>query len=302
MGRRHSVRPATLAASLGLLLCGRAALATDMFPLEDLRPGMTGVGRTVFEGSRIDEFKVTILGILENALGAKQSIILARLEGGPLEKTGVIAGMSGSPVFIDGKLVGAVAYSFPFAKETIGGITPIGSMIEATNNDAPRAASARFASSPSGRRPGSPLDREAMVAALQRPLRAVVPGAGDWRGGSLPTPSSGTVLTPLALPLVFWGFDPATFDWARGVFSGLGFTPVLGRAEVRDRPSRSPSSSRAPPSGSHSSKATSTSRSPAPSPTSTRTGSTPSATPSTTSGPTQFPMKKAYVYSVFPSL
>ena len=99
---------------------------------------MVGVGRTVFEGTRIEEFQVEIIGVLEN-VGPQQSMILARLEGGPLEKTGVIAGMSGSPVFIDGKLVGAVAYGFPFSKETIAGITPIGEMIDATSAPTRRA-------------------------------------------------------------------------------------------------------------------------------------------------------------------
>ena len=89
-----------------LLLGARLTHAADIFPLDDVRPGMVGVGRTVFEGSRIDEFKVTVLGVLDNAIGPKQSLIIARFEGGPLEKTGVIAGMSGSPVFIDGKLLG----------------------------------------------------------------------------------------------------------------------------------------------------------------------------------------------------
>ena len=84
----------------------------------------------------IEEFKVTVIGVLEN-VGPLQSMILAKLEGGPLAETGVIAGMSGSPVFIDGKLVGAVAYGFPFSKETIGGITPIAEMIDATKTDAP---------------------------------------------------------------------------------------------------------------------------------------------------------------------
>ena len=71
-------------------------------PLDQIRPGMVGIGRTVFEGTRIEDFKVTVIGVLEN-VGPKQSMIVARLEGGPLEKTGVIAGMSGSPVYIDGK-------------------------------------------------------------------------------------------------------------------------------------------------------------------------------------------------------
>src|SRR5512138_1357870 len=102
-----------------------------VMPLSELRPGMQGVGRTVFEGARVDEFGVRILGVLENAVGPRQSLILARLEGGPLAQTGVIAGMSGSPVFVDGKLVGAVSYSFPFGKEPIAGITPIGDMVAA---------------------------------------------------------------------------------------------------------------------------------------------------------------------------
>src|ERR1041384_5123550 len=94
-----------------------AAPLLDIMPLDQIRPGMVGVGRTVFEGTAIEDFKVTVIGVLEN-VGPKQSMVIARLEGGPLEKTGVIAGMSGSPVSIDGKLIGAVAYGFPFSKRS----------------------------------------------------------------------------------------------------------------------------------------------------------------------------------------
>src|SRR5437879_12466437 len=79
---------------------------------------MQGVGKTVFLGDKIESFQVEILGTLEN-IGPKESLILGRLSGGPLEKTGVLQGMSGSPVYIDGKLVGAVAMAFPFAKDPI---------------------------------------------------------------------------------------------------------------------------------------------------------------------------------------
>src|SRR5512136_573884 len=102
-----------LAALLLASLSAGAAFAGEALPLAEVRPGMQGVGRTVFAGARVDEFGVRILGVLENAVGPRQSLILARLEGGPLARTGVIAGMSGSPVFLDGKLVGAVAYAFP---------------------------------------------------------------------------------------------------------------------------------------------------------------------------------------------
>ena len=89
--------------SLLFLLCGLTATAQlQLMPLADIRPGMKGTGRTVFTGGTVEEFQAEVLGILENA-GPKQSIILARLSGGPLEKTGVLQGMSGSPVYIDGK-------------------------------------------------------------------------------------------------------------------------------------------------------------------------------------------------------
>jgi hypothetical protein len=286
-------------AVLFLALAAPAVPAQEILPLDQVRPGMVGVGRTVFEGTKIDEFQVEIIGVLEN-VAPKQSIILARLTGGPLEKTGVIAGMSGSPVFIDGKLVGAVAYGFPFSKETIGGITPIGEMIEATRTDAPRAASARFPATFGAAGPAMPLDREALVAALRRPSRSLLVDRGSVRGGTgFP---AGASLAPLSLPMVFSGFDPATFEWARDVFSDLGFKPVMG-----------------------------TGRGPAPS------GPLPDLAPGSpvgvsliegdmdlsvtgtvthidgdrvyafghpfyNLGPTQFPMKKAYVYSVFPSL
>src|SRR5262245_2175390 len=111
-----------------LFLLGRATLpaATATFPIDDLRPGMVGVGRTVFEGDRLEEFKVHIIGVLKNVIGARRNLILAKLEGGPLAQTGVIAGMSGSPVYVDGRLIGAVSYSLgAFSKEPIAGITPI---------------------------------------------------------------------------------------------------------------------------------------------------------------------------------
>src|SRR5690349_11380844 len=119
-----------LAPAVPFLLAAALAAQTAFFPLADLKPGMRGTGKTVFSGEHIEDFQVEILGVLEN-IGPKQSLILARLAGGPLEKTGVLQGMSGSPVYIDGKLVGAVAMAFPFAKEPIAGIRPIQEMLRA---------------------------------------------------------------------------------------------------------------------------------------------------------------------------
>ena len=96
---------------------------------DQLKPGMKGVGKTVFQGMKVEEFGVEILGVLKK-WRPDGDLILAKLSGGPLEKTGVIAGMSGSPVYIQGKLIGAIAYAWPFATQPIVGITPIGEMLE----------------------------------------------------------------------------------------------------------------------------------------------------------------------------
>jgi hypothetical protein len=288
-----------LAGAVLLVPCG--ALAAEILPLSEVWPGMTGKGRTVFEGTRIDEFDVQVIGVLENAVGPRQSLILARLTGGPLANTGVIAGMSGSPVYVDGKLMGAVSYGFPFSKETIAGITPIQEMIEATSTQTPRAASARMAPPLGAAGPRLPLDRDAFVAALRRPLQVLYPDTTRLQSGAVPggLPASG--LSPLPLPMTLAGFAPATFEWARGLFSGLGFAPFAGLARSG---MKEPLPSLAPggPVG-----------------VSLVEGDLDISVTGTIThiegdrvyafghpfynlGPTQFPMKKAYVYSVFPSL
>src|SRR3954467_11197662 len=121
---------ALLLASLALI---RLPAQSAQMGIEEARPGMIGIGRTVFEGTRVEEFKVNILGVLENVIGTHRNLILARLEGGPLSNTGVIAGMSGSPVYINGRLIGAVSYALgAFSKEPIAGITPIAEMTDLT--------------------------------------------------------------------------------------------------------------------------------------------------------------------------
>ncbi|MGH9826552.1 MAG: SpoIVB peptidase S55 domain-containing protein, partial [Blastocatellia bacterium] len=102
----------------------------DLMPIEDVKPGMTGYGLTVFQGTTPQTFDVKVLGVVEGVPNPKQCSVIAMLGGPLVDRTGVFAGMSGSPVYIDGKLVGAVAFSFPFSKEPIAGITPIKFMIE----------------------------------------------------------------------------------------------------------------------------------------------------------------------------
>lgn len=141
----HEVEPSQVSMLLRLIvslgLMAGLGLSQNFFPLKDVRRGMHGVGRTVFQGERVEEFQVEILGVLEN-FGPHQTIVLARLSGGPLAETGVLQGMSGSPVYIDGKLLGAVALGFPFSKEPIAGIQPIENMVaDATFSEPNKAAS-----------------------------------------------------------------------------------------------------------------------------------------------------------------
>lgn len=132
--RRTIARPSGLGivVLVFLVFCGLAQAVDakrNFMLLNEVQPGMRGTGRTVFQGDRLEEFQVEILGVLEN-IAPRQSAILARLTGGPLGDTGVLAGMSGSPVYVDGKIVGAISFSFPFSKEAIAGITPIQQMVE----------------------------------------------------------------------------------------------------------------------------------------------------------------------------
>ncbi len=172
--------------------------APDIFPLKDVRAGQHGVGRTVFSGTKVEEFQVEVLGVLEN-LGPRQSIILARLSGGPLANTGVMQGMSGSPVYIDGKLLGAVAMSFPLSKEAIAGIRPIEDMLQVT-----------------------PRPPQNIAAAT--PRRPFV--AGDAR------------LEEIATPVSFTGFTPAALEHFAPQLRQLGLDPrqgVSGGGNIPDR-------------------------------------------------------------------
>lgn len=97
--------------------------ATPIFPLKDVKPGLTGKGKTVFQGRKVEEFDVEILGILKNPIPGK-NLIIARLKGDTIQKTNVIQGMSGSPVYVDKKFLGTVSYAFPWSTEPVAGITP----------------------------------------------------------------------------------------------------------------------------------------------------------------------------------
>src|SRR5271170_3736158 len=103
----------------------------QIITVSQIHPGMRGVAYTVFEGVKPEAMEVEVLGVLRNVNGPKGDIILVRLHGQKVEYTGVVAGMSGSPVYLDGKLAGALAFRIgEFSKEPIAGVTPIEEMLE----------------------------------------------------------------------------------------------------------------------------------------------------------------------------
>jgi len=116
------------------------AFAVDLDPekfmtTDKIKPGMKGIGKTVFSGTKVEEFQIEVLDILKNGLGPKSDVIWVLCSGGPLAETGVMQGMSGSPIYIDNKLVGAVAYTFSYSKKPIAGITPIADMLSIIGKD-----------------------------------------------------------------------------------------------------------------------------------------------------------------------
>src|SRR5205814_1397672 len=112
-----------------LSVCIAATVSAETMPLSQIHKGMRGYGLTVFEGTKLAKFDVEVVGVLNN-IGPSQNLILIKVDAPEVQRAGVIAGMSGSPVFIDGKVIGALAYAWQFAKEPVAGITPIEQMLK----------------------------------------------------------------------------------------------------------------------------------------------------------------------------
>jgi hypothetical protein len=218
--RRPILPIAATAVMLAVVTLGLVPQAQTRFmPVSEIRPGMVATGRTVFAGTALEEFRAEILGVLRNVLAPGRDLILARLEGGPLARTGVIAGMSGSPLTIDGRLIGAVSYSLgQFATEPIAGITPIAEMTDATQTGAvaPRLAPVALA---------WPHQQEALAAAWSQALMA-----GRPRAVQATVPSVGTaLLRPVALPLSAAGFDASVLSSLSSVFDAAGLLPLAAQ-------------------------------------------------------------------------
>ena len=219
-------RTAAAALALAAVVCAAPRATTSLMPLEEIRAGMTGVGRTVFQGAELQDFKVQIIGVLRNVQGPKRDLILARLEGGPLAATGVAQGMSGSPVYIDGRLIGAVSYSIgAFSKEPIAGITPIAEMKDATAMPRVRATQQVKLE--------LPVTRESLAAALSATYGRLTPFASrpaDVQTIGMPAAAGaqlGAMMRPISTPLLMGGFEPDIADVVAAGFRDSGFTPIV---------------------------------------------------------------------------
>ena len=217
----------------------------NVMPLDQVRPGMRGEVFTIIEGDKIEKLDLEVIGILPNLMGPKQDVILVRLVGERAMQVGVAAGMSGSPVYIDGKLVGALSLKFGiFTKEALGGVTPIAQMLEADASDAPAAAppqrAAAEAPAANGWQAGSPASSAAwngtpgapgssLQGSAAAPEVAGMPqyplGAGAVAQTGLP---SGAYLSPIETPLLFSGFTKEAVDRFAPQFASYGMTSVEG--------------------------------------------------------------------------
>src|SRR5215471_13313518 len=190
----------------------KPAAKPQIMTVDEVRPGMKGVAYTVFQGTQPEPMGVEVLGVLRNLIGPKSDVVLIRLHGDKAEYTGVVAGMSGSPVYIDGKLLGAISYRIgSFSKEPIAGVTPIAQMLQINE-----------------------LDKSVPA---QDPVSTAKP-AGVEKTGS-PGISGGLesyarFLQPIDAPFVFNGFSEAALKQFAPQFAAAGIVPVMGVGSASD--------------------------------------------------------------------
>jgi hypothetical protein len=211
------VLPALFAFVLSLSTLLTAQSTQPTIPVDQIHAGMRGVAYTVFEGIKPESMDVEVLGVLRNVNGPKGDIILIRLHGTKVEYTGVVAGMSGSPVYIDGKLAGALAFRIgEFSKEPIAGVTPIADMLEINALDK------------------SPAEETSSARPGVTTMAGKTAAPGD--AGSLPTAAQdyANYLKPIETPLVFNGFSEETVRLFAPQFAAAGIVPVMGAGGVSE--------------------------------------------------------------------
>jgi hypothetical protein len=205
-----------------------AVVSPAIMPLDQIHEGMKGTALTVFQGVKPEPMDVEVLGVLRNVNGPKGNIILVRLHGTKPEYTGVVAGMSGSPVYFDGKLAGALAFRIgEFSKEPIAGVTPIEEMLEISALDRRPGARRNIpaSESPSVNPPSDHTQNQSGSTQAASP--------GD--PATLPVENYGSYLKPIETPLVFNGFSPETLQRYGSQFAAAGIVPVMGIGSASDR-------------------------------------------------------------------
>jgi len=196
----------------------RAESTIITMPLDQVKAGMKGKVKTAFEENKIEESDAEILGVMYN-FQPKKNMILAKLKGRIVDQAGIVMGMSGSPVYIDGKLIGAVAYSFPYSKEAIAGITPIGEMLAISEGEqAPKSSYSL----------PIPIKNCLTLEELFEIHKNVFSSKTAFLG-------EGQTFVPLRIPLVFSGVSSKIFEKAKPFFSELGFMPVMSGTSAQSR-------------------------------------------------------------------
>jgi hypothetical protein len=192
----------------------KPSASPQIMTVDEVRPGMQGVAYTVFQGTQPEAMGVEVLGVLKNMLGPKSDLILVRLHGEKAEYTGVVAGMSGSPVYINGKMLGAISYRIgSFSKEAIAGVTPITQMLEINEFDKTV--------------PGQDPISSAKPAGAEKTSGPGL-GAGDLKNYA-------QYLQPIDAPFVFNGFSEETVKQFASKLSAAGIVPVMGVGAASDQ-------------------------------------------------------------------
>src|ERR1700681_1478029 len=200
-----------------------AISAPTIIPLDQIHEGMKGTALTVFQGVKPESMEVEVLGVMRNVNGPKGDIILVRLHGSKPEYTGVVAGMSGSPVYFDGKLAGALAFRIgEFSKEPLAGVTPIEESLEIKALDH-RPPPVRVNAPPANPPANSPNQG------------GTTQTASPGEGSALPAQNYSNYLKPIETPLVFNGFSSETLQRYASQFAAAGIVPVMGIGSASDR-------------------------------------------------------------------
>jgi len=203
---------AVLSVAVSSLAAPRPTNLPETIPISQIKPGMKGIAYTIYEGDQVEPINLVVLGVMENALGPKQDVILVKLLGPKADEDGVVAGMSGSPVYFDGKLAGALSLKLGmFTKDAIGGVTPIANMLDVAKEGA--AAKADFVRTSPGK--------------VVRDVSTQVPVPSDFTEFT-GAGAAGQILVPIETPLITSGIYPQALAQFKNQFASWGVAAMAG--------------------------------------------------------------------------